>query len=157
MRCKASAPPGARAGQAAGKKDGVPKFVKVVQGPGATSTKMWELHTSFLELWLNGMMGCTSSFQLRDLKELPPGIRGRFTEIFVDEVGWIVSCLMKLNSQLGSSSEVHAFQHCVFVGMLQLLWAHTVFSTKLISASLDSLLGPQLAKKTKRNPRGIPP
>lgn len=33
-------------------------------------------------------MGSTASFfQLRDLKELPPGIRGRFTEIFVDEVG----------------------------------------------------------------------
>lgn len=26
-------------------------------------------------------------FHLRELKELPPGIRGRFTEIFVDEVG----------------------------------------------------------------------
>lgn len=66
---------------------------------------------------------------------------------------------MKLNSQLGSSSEGHAIQYCVFLGfMLQLLyWAHTVFSTKLIiSASLGLFAWASTCQNTKRNPRGIP-
>lgn len=52
-----SAPPGARAGQAAGKK------VQTEQAAAFGST----LQISY--------------------QELPPGIRGRFTEIFVDEAG----------------------------------------------------------------------
>ena len=127
MLCKASqAPPGARAGQAAGKKDGVAKFVKVVQSHKHQDVSIaWE----FLEFWVNEMYW----------KELPPGIRGRFTEIFVDEVGWIVSCSMKLNSQIVSSSEGHAIQYCVFLGFMLQLWAHTVFSKSNLSVLLWTL------------------
>lgn len=85
----------------------------------------WE----FFEFWVNEMYW----------KELPPGIRGRFTEIFVDEVGWIVSCLMKLNSQIGSSSEGHAIHYCVFLGFMLQLWAHTVFSKSNLSVLLWTL------------------
>ena len=64
---------------------------------------------------------------------------------------------MKLNSQLGSSSEGHAIQYCVFLGfMLQLLsWAHTVFSTKFISASFVLFAWASTCQNTMRNPRGI--
>ena len=68
-------------------------FPKVIEGGAGTAGTGCDKHQdasialkSFLELLTKWDL-LLVFLHLRDLKELPPGIRGRFTEIFVDEVG----------------------------------------------------------------------